>query len=165
VRERAKRALRLLTRPEELDYALLYPSLVLKDHGDMHLDLRPDHAAMPDLVRVPLRLFLPGAYVKVQPGGRVLLGFEEADPTRPVAYLWEAGAVVVVEVRTAGGRRMRLDDEAGVTLIQDPALVRVEAPVVELAGGGPPVARVGDMVQVGSAVGTIISGSSKVFAG
>jgi hypothetical protein len=165
VLERAKKALRLLTRPEELDYALLYPSTVLKDHGDMHLDLRPDHTALPDLVRVPLRLFLPGVYVKVRPGGRVLLGFEEASPTRPVAYLWEAGAVVVVDIRTAGGRRVRLDDESGETLIQDPALVRVEAPVVELAGGGPPVARVGDLVQVGSAVGTIISGSSKVFAG
>jgi len=165
VHERAKRALRLLTRPEELDYALLYPSTVLKDHGDMHLDLRPDHAALPDLVRVPLRLFLPGAYVKVRAGGRVLLGFEEADPTRPVAYLWEAGAVAVVEVRTAGGRRVRLDDEAGVTLIQDPALVRVDAPRVELAGGGPPVARVGDPVQVGSAVGQIIGGSAKVYSG
>jgi len=165
VRERARKALRMLTRPEELDYALLYPSTVLKDHGDLHLDLRPDHIALPDMVRVPLRLFLPGAYVKVRSGSRVLLGFEEADPARPVAYLWEAGAVLVVEVRTAGGRRVRLDDEAGVTLIQDPALVRVEAPRVELAGGGPPVARVGDMVRVGSAVGTIISGSSKVFAG
>jgi hypothetical protein len=122
--------LRLLTRPEELDYALLYPSTVLQDHGDMHLDLRPDHTALPHLVRVPLRLFLPGAYVKVRPGGRV-----------------------------------RLDDEASLTLIEDPALVRVDAPRVELAGSGPPVARVGDPVQVGSAVGTIISGSSKVFAG
>ncbi len=165
MRERAKRALRLLTRPEELDYALLYPSTVLKDHGDMHLDLRPDNAALPDLVRVPLRLFLPGAYVRVRPQGRVLLGFEEANPARPVAYLWEAGAVAVVEVRTAGGRRVRLDDEAGETLIQDPAVVRVDAPQVVLAGGGPPVARVGDQVQVGSAIGTIISGSSKVFAG
>jgi hypothetical protein len=129
VRERAKKALRLLTRPEELDYALLYPSTVLKDHGDMRL------------------------------------GFEEADPARPVAYLWEAGAVVVVEIRTAGGRRVRLDDEAGVTLIQDPALVQVDAPRVELAGGGPPVARVGDPVQVGSAVGQIIGGSGKVYSG
>ncbi len=123
-----------MTRPEELDYALLYPSTVLKDHGDMHLDLRPDHTALPDLVRVPLRLFLPGAYVKVRLGSRVLLGFEEADPTRPVAYLWEAGAVVVVEIGTAGGRRVRLDDEASMTLIRDPVLVRIEAPVIRVTG-------------------------------
>ncbi len=134
MRERAKRALRSLTRPEELDYALFYPSTVLKDHGDMHLDLRPDHTALPDLVRVPLRLFLPGAYVKVRLGSRVLLGFEEASPTRPVAYLWEAGAVVVVEIGTAGGRRLRLDDEASMTLIRDPVLVRIEAPVIRVTG-------------------------------
>jgi hypothetical protein len=134
VRERAKKALRLLTRPEELDYTLLYPSTVLRDHGDMHLDLRPDHAALPDLVRVPLRVFLPGAYVKVRPGSRVLLGFEEASPTRPVAYLWETGAVVVVEMNTAGGRRVRLDDEASMTLIRDPVLVQIEAPVIRVTG-------------------------------
>jgi hypothetical protein len=134
VRERAKKALRLLTWPEELDYALLYPSTVLKDHGDMHVDLRPDHTALPDLVRVPLRLFLPGAYVKVRPGSRVLLGFEEASPTRPVAYLWEAGAVAVVEVSTAGGRRVRLDDEASMTLIRDPVLVQIEAPLIRVTG-------------------------------
>lgn len=160
-RERALRALEALTRPRALDYLALYPATVLKDHGDMHLDLRPDDERLPPLVRVPLRLFLPGAYVRVREGARVLLGFEGANPERPVAYLWEAGSTVVVEIRTARGARVRLDDEAGKIRVEDPSLVEVDAPQIRLAGGGPPVARVGDAV-VG---GVIVSGSSKVFSG
>lgn len=69
-----------------------------------------------------------------------------------------------VEVQARGGVRLRLGSDGTVDL-EGTAVVRVNAPRVELAGGGPPVARVGDPVQVGSAVGFIIGGSSKVFAG
>lgn len=41
----------------------------------------------------------------------------------------------------------------------------IDAPTIVLAGGGPAVARVGDSVTVGSQMGTIISGSSKVSSG
>jgi len=114
---------------------------------------------------VPLRVFLPGAYVRVKSGSRVLLGFEGGNPERPVAYLWEAGGTVVVEIRSVSGRRVRVDDEAGEIRVEDPVRVVVDAPQILLAGGGPPVARVGDPVQVGAAVGQIISGSGKVFSG
>ncbi len=147
------------------DPLALYPATVLADHGDMHLDLEPDHPDLPMMVRVPLRVFLPGAYVRVRPQSRVLLGFEGGDLRRPAAYLWQSGSLAVVEVRTEGGRVVRLDDEGGRTRVVDPALVEIDAPTIRLAGGGPPVARVGDLVQVGAAVGQIISGSGKVFAG
>ncbi|MCS7069102.1 MAG: hypothetical protein N2313_04595 [Meiothermus ruber] len=170
--ERLKRSLRLLTREARIDYLALYPARVLQDHGDMRLDLEPDDPRLPLLVRIPLRVFLPGAYVKVQPGSRVLLGFEGADPAKPVAYLWEAGGTVVVEVTTVAGRKVRLDDEAGKTRVYDPALLELEAPLVRLAGGGPAVARVGDQIQVSgvapgtaTVTGTIISGSSKTNSG
>ncbi len=165
MRERAVRALKALVYPEGIDFLALYPAEVLLDHGDMHLDLRPDDPRFPHLVRVPLRVFLPGAYVRVKSGSRVLLGFEEANPERPVAYLWEAGGTVVVEIRSVFGRRVRVDDEAGEIRVEDPVRVVVDAPQILLAGGGPPVARVGDLVQVGAAVGQIISGSGKVFSG
>jgi hypothetical protein len=42
--------------------------------------------------------------------------------------------VVVVEMGTAGGRRVRLDDEASMTLIRDPVLVQIEAPVIRVTG-------------------------------
>ena len=165
MRERAVRALKALVYPEGIDFLALYPAEVLLDHGDMHLDLRPDDPRFPQLVRVPLRVFLPGAYVRVKSGSRVLLGFEGGNPERPVAYLWEAGGTVVVEIRSVSGRRVRVDDEAGEIRVEDPVRVVVDAPQILLAGGGPPVARVGDPVQVGAAVGQIIGGSSKVCSG
>lgn len=170
--ERLKRSLRMLTREPRIDYLALYPARVLVDHGDMRLDLESDDPRLPLLVRVPLRVFLPGAYVKVRPGSRVLLGFEGANPANPVAYLWEAGGTVIVEITTVAGRRLRLDDEAGKTQVHDPALIEVDAPLIKLAGGGPAVARVGDQIQVsgvapGSAVvtGVIISGSPRTNSG
>ncbi|MDR7615631.1 MAG: hypothetical protein QN206_12525 [Armatimonadota bacterium] len=164
MRERAQKAIRALVAPGP-DPLALYPATVLQDHGDMHLDVRPDAPHLPVMVRVPLRLFLPGAYVRVKPESRVLLGFEGGDLQRPAAYLWQTGSLAVVEVRTEGGRVVRLDDEQGRTRVVDPALVEIDAPLIRLAGGGPPVARVGDLVQVGAAVGQIISGSGKVFSG
>lgn len=172
VTERLKKSLRVLVREARIDYLALYPARVLLDHGNMQLDLEPDDARLPLLVRVPLRVFLPGAYVKVQAGSRVLLGFEAGDPAKPVAYLWEAGGTIIVEVTTVAGRKVRLDDETGKTRVYDPVRIEVDAPVVALAGGGPAVARVGDQIQVsgvqpGSATvtGTIISGSPKTNSG
>lgn len=164
-RERLKAALRALVREPRVDYLALYPATVLQDHGDMHLDLQPDDPRLPPMTHVPLRVFLPGAYVRVRSGSRVLIGFEGADPAKPVAYLWEAGGVAVVEMTTVAGRKIRLDDEAGKSRISDPALIEIDAPLIKLAGGGPPVARVGDQVQVGTAIGTIITGSSAVQSG
>lgn len=164
MRDRAQRALQAILGPTP-DPLALYPATVLVDHGDMHLDLKPDHPDLPTMVRVPLRVYLPGAYVRVRPQSRVLLGFEGGDLRRPAAYLWQSGSLAVVEIRTEGGRAVRLDDEEGRTRVYDPAVVEIDAPVIQLAGGGPPVARVGDLVRVGSDVGQIISGSGKVFAG
>ncbi|PZA07755.1 MULTISPECIES: hypothetical protein [unclassified Meiothermus] len=87
MRERLKQALREITRDGRIDYQALYPARVLVDHGDMTLDLEPDDAKLPLLVRVPLRVFLPGAYVKVRPGARTLLSFENGDPAQPAAHL------------------------------------------------------------------------------
>lgn len=164
MRERAQKAIRALVAPGP-DPLALYPATVLQDHGDMHLDLQPNVPHLPMMVRVPLRVFLPGAYVRVKPNSQVLVGFEGGDLQRPAAYLWQSGSLAVVEVRTEGGRVVRLDDEGGRTRVVDPALVEIDAPTIRLAGDGPPVARVGDPVQVGSAIGQIIGGSGKVFSG
>ena len=170
--ERLKNVLRVLTREPRIDYLALYPATVLIDHGDMTLDLQPDDERLPYLVRVPLRVFLPGTYVKVKPGSRALVGFEGADPARPVAHLWEAGSTLVVEIVTQGGRKVRLDDEGGKITVSDPAIVEIDAPTIKLAGGGPAVARVGDTVEISgvapggaTVIGTIISGSPRTSSG
>jgi hypothetical protein len=42
---------------------------------------------------VPLRVGLPGFVVEVPPGARVLLGFDNGDPQRPYASLFDPGSV------------------------------------------------------------------------
>lgn len=69
-----------------------------------------------------------------------------------------------IEAQAAPGVCLLLHPD-GVVELEGTSVVKVNAPRVELAGGGPPVARVGDLVQVGPAIGQIISGSGKVFAG
>lgn len=69
-----------------------------------------------------------------------------------------------IHAQAAPGVHLRLRPDGTVELYGT-VVVRVEAPRVELAGGGPPVARVGDLVQVGPSVGQIITGSSKVYSG
>lgn len=69
-----------------------------------------------------------------------------------------------VEAQAAPGVRLLLHPD-GVVELEGTSVVKVNAPRVELAGGGPPVARVGDMVQAGPYIGQIISGSGKVFSG
>ena len=91
--ERLKAALRAMLQEFRVDYLALYPATVLKDYGDMTLDLRADNPNLPELVKVPLRTFLPGVSVEVLPNSRVLLGFENGDPARPVAQLFDGGSL------------------------------------------------------------------------
>ncbi|GAA6761753.1 MULTISPECIES: phage baseplate assembly protein V [Thermus] len=69
-----------------------------------------------------------------------------------------------VEAQAAPGVVLRLKPD-GTAELRGTAVVRVDAPRVELAGGGPAVARVGDPVQVGASIGVIVGGSGKVFSG
>jgi hypothetical protein len=69
-----------------------------------------------------------------------------------------------IEAQAAPGVVLRLKPDGTVELFGT-AVLRVDAPRVELAGGGPPVARVGDTVVCPAGTGTIVSGSSKVFSG
>lgn len=76
-------------------YLRNYEATVERDHGDNHLDLRPDDArvAGTGLSRVPIRHGLPGVSVRVVVGSRVLLGFEGGDPQRPYASCWAPGSI------------------------------------------------------------------------
>lgn len=134
-----------------IDYYALYPCEVLADHGDMTLDLAPESAALPQLVRIPLRPFLPSAHVEVLPGARVLLGFEHGDPRRPVAQLWQGGSV----------KRLVIEATEQI-MFKSPDVVLVDE------AGAKPIARKDDPVEVtgvmpgsAKATGKIVAGSSK----
>ena len=104
---------------------------------------------------------LPAAQkgIKAQSAGGHLLHMDDKTPK--------------IQAKTPGGRELTLDDAGGKSTLTDPSRVDVNAPLVNLAGGGPGVARLGDQVQVviggGSSAGTytgvIITASSKVKSG
>ncbi len=103
------------------------------------LNLQPIRvsAGMPDLSRVPVRPGIPGARADVMPGSRVLVGFIEADPSRPVVLAHE-------------------DAEGGGFL---PILLEIGGPVPL------PAARLTDSVQAGPWSGVITGGSATVKVG
>lgn len=130
-----------------------------------------------------------GVYALPQVGALVRVAYYDGNPAYPYVdgVLSEGLAVVRVEegeylvqkdpdtwvrlrpdgevhAQAAPGVHLRLKPDGTVELYGT-AVVRVDAPRVELAGGGPPVARVGDLVQVGPSVGQIITGSAKVYSG
>jgi len=119
-----------------LVYLGKWPSVVVQQSADGLLELRPDDESMPPLVGVPIRLGIPGASVKVASGSRVLLGFEQGDPRKPVAELWDASTAT----------ELRLN---GATII--------------LNGGSASVARVGDSVSATPSMGVWIAGVSSVL--
>jgi hypothetical protein len=85
-----------------------FPARVVGQNADGTLDLDPDDDRLPDLVAVPLRLFLPGVTARVVAGARVLVGFEAGDPRRPIAELFESGALSELTIATQGGATLRL---------------------------------------------------------
>lgn len=133
------------------DFHALYPSKVVTQNTDGTLELQPDSAKLKPISKVPIRLGLPGVTVKVAAGARVLLGFEQGDPSRPRALLWEADSMTELVITAA-------------------TKVTVNAPDVRLGDGTGTVVRYGDSITVtGTAPGALAIlpmplGSSKVKA-
>lgn len=144
--DRLTRALTAFVRQvlSPTDYHALYPARVVAQSGQL-LDLQPDDERLPGVTGVPMRLGLPGVEVDVEPGSRVLLGFEGGDPSRPVATLWEADGVA--EIRFGKGTKSvaRVGDAVGI--------------------GGvavPPTGMAGWIAQVTTALNTLAPGSVTV---
>jgi hypothetical protein len=79
-------------------YYKQYPSTVQAQNG-MTLDLLPDDEKIRGpggLSGVPLRVGLPGFEVRVPVGARVLLGFDEGNPAKPNASLFDPNSVTSI---------------------------------------------------------------------
>lgn len=111
-----------------VDYFALYPCKVVKQRADYTLDLKPDSARVAAPVQVPIRT-IPGIRVKVNPGDRVLLGFEGGSPSAPYAQLFEYGGSVVK--------------------------IEIDAQEIVLNGGVKKVARDTDPVSIGVLTGVV----------
>jgi hypothetical protein len=79
----------------ELPYLKSYEARVVGQNGDGTLELIAYDPAIGGLSRVPIRLGLPGCAVTVAAGARVDVGFEEGDPRKAYAGLWNTSAAMV----------------------------------------------------------------------
>lgn len=91
----------VLKATQRMDYHALYSCKVVSQNADGTLELQPDRTTLSSVSKVPIRLGLPGVEVKVAAGSRVLLGFENGDPAKPVATLWEKSTLNEIVVTAA----------------------------------------------------------------
>lgn len=117
----------------ETRYHKKYPCEVVDQAEDYTLSLRPDDPSIAGdgLDGVPIRHGVPGIRVRVSPGARVQLGFENGKPDKRYASLFEDDPDTVIGVEFVPG------------------------------GNAAPVARVGDSVDVFLETGVpiVISGT------
>lgn len=94
--DRVKASLFALVRASKprLDYMAPYRGTVVSQSGQT-VDVTMDDPRMPGMSGLPLQAGIPGLFVKVLPGARVFVAFENGDPAKPVACLWDQGAHVL----------------------------------------------------------------------
>jgi hypothetical protein len=133
------------------DFAATYGCKVVSQNADGTLELLPDSPLMPGESGIPIRSG-PGVTYQVNPGARVLLTWENCDPSRPIAILGETHDLKSMTITATGSVYLNC---ASVKLCDSAANS---------------IARVGDMVQVmtgpvgAPSYGTIMTGQPKVTA-
>jgi hypothetical protein len=81
-------------------YLGTYPAIVAGQASDGALDLVPEDSRIKGtgLNKVKLKHGFPGCEVKVPNGQRVRLAFDNGDPEKPYASLWDQGTVTEVSI-------------------------------------------------------------------
>jgi hypothetical protein len=118
--DRPKKALAAFIRwvMRDVTYHRLYPATVQRQDTDGTLDLYPEDPAIQGtgLSKVRIRHGLPGVTVKVPTGANVLLGFENGDPAKPYAALWNSGSVTEIVFDNGTQAIARQNDTVRVTV-------------------------------------------------
>ena len=81
----------LIKETLRLDWYGTYPGRVVTQRPDGTLDIALDSRTIPPLSAVRYRVFCPGARLSVAAGSRVEVRFDNADPMKPVADLFDPG--------------------------------------------------------------------------
>lgn len=90
--DRLRRALRAVVANTDplRAYGHLYRALVVGMSDDcQRVDLLPVDDMLPEMSAVPLKTGVPGLTAKVAVGAYVLVGWEDRNPQRPFAALWD----------------------------------------------------------------------------
>lgn len=138
---------------ERLRWFSVFPGRVSQQDDDGTLQVELDDALMPGLTRVPVRMFVPGASVRVAADARVHVLFEGGDPSKPCACLFDGTASQLTEltITTADGAELKLVEGGAVEVTPG------DGSVVRIAGGGARIGRVGDSVRVTIPAGTFVT--------
>ncbi len=158
-RDRVKGPLAALIRSvlSRVDYFAFYAAKVVAQSADLStVDLVPDDTKLPGLQAIPVRLGMPGCAVQVAAGARVLLGFENGDPSRPFAALWGTSGLTLIKLAGGGAAAARNGDSVKVTLTAAD-ITQILAPPGTAGGAcsGGPI----------TLTGNITAGSAKVQVG
>jgi hypothetical protein len=81
---------RSLTRAAtaRVDYFALYSAIVNTDNGDETCDLTPEDSRLPTMQGIPKMYGVPGATSTLEQGGKVLICFQNGDPSKPAIVLF-----------------------------------------------------------------------------
>ncbi len=80
-----------------VDYATGYRAKVTKQSADLlSVDVEPDDTRLPRMSGIPIRHTVPGLKVQVPTGTFVMVWWENMDPSKPYAALWDNGATTKV---------------------------------------------------------------------
>jgi hypothetical protein len=105
-----ERLLQLLDRRfASTRFLRLFPAKVVKQNDDLTLELVLDDAVAPGLSNVPMRTFAPSIQVKIAPGSRCAVAFENGDPQQPVATLFEMGSLMELTLNASGKVTIKAD--------------------------------------------------------
>ena len=74
-----------------VDYYALYSAIVNTDNGDETCDLTPEDARLPSMQAIPKMYGVPGLKTNIQPGTKVLVCFQNGDPSKPAIVLFGTG--------------------------------------------------------------------------
>lgn len=91
------------------DYFATYPAEVVLQRADGTLDVIPDYPGLPPMTSIPIRVPVPGSKLHVKPGSRVRILFEEGDPRKYAADLFDSGSGGKAVARV--GDTVALDDQ------------------------------------------------------
>jgi hypothetical protein len=137
-----------------IDYQALYEATVVAQNDDGSLELRPDTPKLPPLSRVGIRYGVPGIKATLNPNGHVLVGFANADPTKPFALVWDGATIQSLCLFDGTKPVARMSDAVNVFF----------PPLIPISGtlAGAPFA--GVLTITTSAPGIITTGNPKVTA-
>ncbi len=93
-RDRVRGSLeKLVGKVSRTEHLACYRYTVVSQAGAF-LNLKPESDAMPPLTNVPVRFSVPSELGTVAPGAKVLVSFEDGDPSRPCAEGFVSGKLI-----------------------------------------------------------------------